>query len=468
MKSINYALLLVLSIFMLTACGGGTASGATKEASVEEVGALIETPVDDEDIILTDTVTGNSDQEYKKADWIPEFTDSTSGKISKADYTLGIKSVSEKVVSNGSTTDGWEVYDKAPAGATIESINDSEKGNVLKFTGDGIKNGYVIGYSFSSGSTWTDTENKTVKWSMKYSEDYVIYVRVSTTDGYRYLYYTGSNKNYGVVGYDSPHYIHNGLGTTSNNGTWRTFTRNLSADLHRHQPLNNIISVDGFFVRGSGLVTDVELLKSTSSQINQVIYEDAEDGKNTRWVKYTSSTYSENDGTITNVNDTSKNSRVIEVNGNGLNTGYMLGAWNNGNGWKNTINKEISWDMKYSENYVVYISVETDQGHRFMTYTPMSTITCTNFRNTGNLPVGVFGPHTESNGDKYVRIGLCPDTKDGTWQTIARNLEQDLKKYEPTNSIKYVNAFLIRGSGRLDNIKMFDTNEDGDFDNSTN
>jgi len=470
MKSINYALLVALSSFMLTACGSGSASGPIKEASEEDVGALIETPVDTEDEQITEDVTGDIEGIYapKKAEWIPEIDASaTSAKISKINYNPSVMSVSQKLISNGDDTSGWIVYDRTPTGATIESVSDADRGGkVLKLTGEGLKNGYVVGYSYSHGSTWKDKANKTIKWSMKYSEDFMIYVRLTTKFGYRYLYYTDSNKNYGEVGYKKPHYIHNGLGTTSNDGTWRTFSRNLSADLKRHQPMNEIISVDGFFVRGSGLIDDVKLLPANAEQINQVIYEDAEDGKNTRWKRYTSLTNPANGGTITNVNDAAKNSRVIEVKGNGLKTGYMLGAWSNGNRWKNTINKEISWDMKYSEDYVVYISVETEQGHRFVTYTPMSTTTCTNFRNTGNLVGTSFGKHVEG-GLTYISLGLCPDTKNGTWQTVERNLEKDLKKYEPSNSLKSVNAYLIRGSGRVDNIKMFDTNTDGDYDNDT-
>jgi hypothetical protein len=458
---------------MLTACGGGSASGPVKEASADDVGALVETPVDVEDTALTEEVVGDTeDTTYKpkKADWIPEIDGATSSKISKINYNPSVLNVSQKVISTGDNTTGWIVYDRTPAGATITSVNDADRGGkVLKLTGEGLKNGSAIGYTYSHGSTWNDTENKTIKWSMKYSEDFMIYVRLTTEYGYRYLYYTDSNKDYGEVGYKKPHYIHNGLGTTSNDGTWRTFTRNLSADLKRHQPMNKIISVDGFFVRGSGLIDDVELLKSTPTQMDQVIYEDAEDGKNNRWKRYTSLTNPDNDGTITNVNDTEKSSRVIEVKGNGLHTGYMLGAWKNENRWKNTINKEISWDMKYSEDYVVYISIETESGHRFMTYSPMSTTTCTKFRETGELVGSSFGSHTEPNGDKYISLGLCPDTKNGTWQTVARDLEHDLQKYEPSNSLKFVNAFLIRGSGRLDNIKMFDTNtvEDPDRDTSS-
>ena len=465
MKSINYALLIALSSFMLTACGGESASGPTKEASADDVAILVETTVDTEDTALTETITRSNGQEYKKADWIPTIGDTTnSGKISKVVYTPNLQNVSQKVISNGDNTNGWEVYDHSPAGATIETFNDAEKGNVLKFTGDGIKNGYVVGYSFSTGSTWTDTERKTIKWSMKYesSEDFVIYVRLSTKFGYRYLYYTNSNKNYGEARYDKPHYVHNGLGTASNDGTWRTFSRDLSADLKRHQPMNEILSVDGFFVRGSGLIDDVELLKSTSNQVNQVIYEDAEDGKDSRWYAYDNSPTG---ATISNIDDTVKGSRVIKLDGDGVNNGYILGAWDN-HGWNNTINKEISWDMNYNEDYVIYISVETAKGHRFMTYTPLSTTTCNNFRNTGNLPTPPFGIQTHG-AYTYIRLGLCPDTKNGTWQTVARNIEADLKKYESDNSLVSINAFLVRGSGKLDNIKTFDTNTNPDFDPDT-
>jgi len=456
MKSVNYTLLVALSIFMLTACGGGSASGPAKEATEGDVGALVQTPINQADEQLRDETIANDELEYKKAEWIPTLdTATTSGKISKIDYSPKIKSVAQKVVSNGDNTDGWVVYDKRVAGATIESINDAEKGNVIKLSGEALKNGFSIGYTHSEGSTWNDKANKTIKWSMKYSKDFMIYVRVSTKQGYRYLYYTDRNKNYGEVKYDKPHYIHNGLGTTSNDGTWRTFTRNLSADLKRFQPTNEIISVDGFLVRGSGLIGNIELLPSNSEQINQVTYEDAEDGKNTRWSVYTSG----HAGTISNVNGDS--SRVIKLNGDGTKTGYILGAWKKENRWKNTINKEISWDMKFCEDFVIYISVETAHGHRFITYSPLSEET---FATNPNYGQGkkVYGDET------YIHLGLNPNTKGCSWQTVARNLEADLKKYEPSNSLNSINAYLIRGSGFVDGIKTYDTNTDGDYDNSTN
>jgi hypothetical protein len=462
---------------MLTACGGSSQSGAENETSSDMVAPEINIVLTDEQMEaeneVSNTLESSAVTAYKKADWIPELdTAGTSQKISTVNNTLPLTVTSSKVESNGEDTTGWYTYDADPAGATITSVYDSSRGSkVICLSGEGIKNGYTLGWTAHDWDTstnklmkWSDTTHNTIKWSMKYSadEDYIIYVRLSTKDGYRYLYYTNHNQNFGEISYDSPHYIHHGLGTASNDGTWRTFTRNLSADLKEFQPTNEIISIDGFFVRGSGCIDDVELLSTNCEVINEVIYEDAEDAQTSRWSVYDQSPTG---AKIENVLD--NGSRAIALTGSGLDNGFILGAWNKNNGWKNTINKEISWDMKYNEYYVIYISVETAQGHRFITYTPLSVETCATYRSTGELPSPQFGTQTHG-GYTYIHLGLCPDSKDGTWQTITRNLEADLKKYEPSNSLQLVNAFLVRGSGRLDNIKMFDSNADCDNDNSTN
>ncbi len=445
-------------MLFLTACGGESTSQADRENSIEEVAVLVETPVTQEDLAVSkEVISDTTFNSIKVADWIPEMETATKfKKMSKVAYIPTIKILSQKVISNGDNIDGWMVYDKSPSGATIETVNDEEKGSVIKLTGDGLKNGYVIGYTYSKGSSWKDKTNTNIKWSMNYSEDFMIYVRVNTKEGYRYLYYTNSNKNYGEVNYDKPHYIHNGLGVASNDGTWRTFSRDLSADLKRFQPSNEIISVDGFFVRGSGLIDDVELFSSNSDESNCVIYEDAEDGKNSRWSIYTSG----HRGTVSNIYDDVKSSRVIELDGEGTKTGYILGAWD-GKGCKNTINKNITWDMNFNDDYVVYISVITAKGHRFITYSPLSDVTYAKNPNYGR-GVQVYGDYT------YIHLGLNPNTRGGSWQTVSRNLETDLKKYEPDNSLVSVSAFLVRGTGKLDNIKMFDLNESNDNEDDVN
>ena len=44
------------------------------------------------------------------------------------------------------------------------------------------------------------------------------------------------------------------------NGTWQTFVRDLDADLKKYESDNEIITVNGFFVKGSGLIDNVEMM----------------------------------------------------------------------------------------------------------------------------------------------------------------------------------------------------------------
>ena len=461
MKSVNYALLVALSSFMMTACGGGgSVAGPTKESSADEVAALIDdVKVSAEDRRITQTANSDSQIDYTKVDWIPSASGSgSSAKLSSKMVFSKNRVISSKVESDGSDTKKWSLYSKKD-NSSITSVYDTDRqSDVIELNGDGLKSGFKMGYSFNGNTGWNDTTDKSIKWSMKYSEDFIIYVRVSTKQGYRYLYYTNANKNYGESTYDKPHYIHNGLGVASNDGTWRTFTRNLSADLKRFQPMNEIISVDGFFVRGSGRIDDVELLNTKGTVVNETTYEDGEDASTNRWAIYDKTPAG---ASVENVDDANKGSKVIQLTGNGTKNGFVLGGWRNK--WKNTTNKEISWDIKTDKNFVVYVSVMTAKGPRFMTYTPLSEDTFAKNPNYQESTVKVV------NGYTYVNHYFNPNTRDGSWHNISRNLELDLKDYEPDNSIVSVSGFLIRASdARLDNIKMFDTNNDGDYDNSTN
>ena len=91
---------------------------------------------------------------------------------------------------------------------------------------------------------------------MKHSEKYIIYISVQTQNGHRLLSYTNSDSNLGK----SFGTIHHGLGQSSSNGTWQTFTRDLEADLKDFEPDNNITSVNAFKIRGSGRIDDIKLL----------------------------------------------------------------------------------------------------------------------------------------------------------------------------------------------------------------
>jgi len=147
-------------------------------------------------------------------------------------------------------------------------------------------------------------------------------------------------------------------------------------------------------------------------------YEDGEDKKINRWELLMPSS----SAIIKNIDDKAKGSQVIQFSGNGTKDAYILMI--NASQNKNLFH----WQMKYSEDFVIFISLDTRLGKRYLIYTPGS-----------------------KNG--YMQYGLGSEATSGTWQRYSRNLEDDLKYFDNRNSIVKVNSFVIRGSGSVDNIK---------------
>lgn len=406
------------------------------------------------------------------------------------------------------TISGWDIYDNDPAGALIENVYDDDRGSrVVSFTGSATANGYRL--RDDTNQYWNDTHFKNLQWSMKYDENYVVYIAVQTTEGFRYLTYTPVDHD--NLGEET--YIHHGLGAVSANGTWQTFIRNLEYDLKEAQPENDLEAILGFLIRGSGMVDDIISLETLPEELDSdgdgisdnleigtygthpyqpdsdyddlddnaeltywgsnwnqdvdsdgiinlidsdsdndgfndgmeisqgtnpadsasyptnILYEDGEDNTTNGWDIY------DNDpagATLTNVFDDDRNSRVIEFSGAATSNGYRLRN-NDFSYWYDSSFKVIEWSMRYSEAYIVYIAAQTKDGFRYIYYTPAET---------DNL-----GTET------YVHHGLGSQTTDGSWQTITRDLESDLKEAQPDNELEAVLGFLIRGSGRVDDIR---------------
>ncbi len=93
--------------------------------------------------------------------------------------------------------------------------------------------------------------------------------------------------------------------------------------------------------------------------------------------------------------------------------------------------------MKYSENFTIYIAVQTTDGFRYIYYNKLD------YNNLGS--------------DRFIHHGLGASSRDGTWHTITRDLEQDLHDAQPDNNLVAILGFLIRGSGRVDDIKTLAT-----------
>ena len=154
------------------------------------------------------------------------------------------------------TTDKWKIYDNIPAGAVIDNINDNSlNSKVIKFTGEGRKNSYILG-SNSGVKAWNNSTEKNISWKMNFAENFKIMVYVKTSLGQRVLYYDYKNKDRGIY---KKKYIRFGLGRASKKGTWLTIQRDLESDLKKYEPNNSILSVNAFRVNGSGMIDDITL-----------------------------------------------------------------------------------------------------------------------------------------------------------------------------------------------------------------
>lgn len=177
------------------------------------------------------------------------------------------------------------------------------------------------------------------------------------------------------------------------------------------------------------LDSGLEIKDGEVKPISTKVYEDAEDGETNGWFVY------DNDppGTISNVYDNELKSKVIEVTNNKPDDVIQTGYW-----FKFVhIHKgpfTIQWKIKSSYDYKVYIVTYTADGFRYMMYNS--------------------GEGREYKSENY-DIYYLGNTYKGKWETITRNLENDLHKLEPDNEIKYIGGFIIRGIARVDDIQFY-------------
>lgn len=318
-------------------------------------------------------------------------------------------------------TAGWRVY--AGTG-DIENRLDEERGScVIALTGNGMDTGYVL--SSADGSAWQDRERTLLSLALSYGEPFTVYVDVDTSAGQRYLYYspTGIGDNW-----TWENYIHYGLDGDLAGGGWQRLERDLAADLQAVEPESTLVQVNRILIRGSGRVDDIALSRAASAPENIRTYEDAEDGETAGWRVYAGL------GSIENLQDSQQGSRVIALQGTGTDTGYQLRD-PSGNDWQDGERSLLALELSYSEPFLLYIDVETSAGQRYLHYSP----------------AGLGNDWTWEN---YIHYGLDQTLTDGAWQRIERDLAADLRSAEPGVELLQVNALLIRGSGRVDNVEL--------------
>jgi hypothetical protein len=366
--------------------------------------------------IAVDLKTYESDNELIS---INGFLIYGSGRVDDIKLKKSSKEIYEDA-QNGNI-DGWVINDNDPAGATITNVYDNEReSRVIELTGEGKKNRYALGER-NKESSWENRVYQTLKWSMKYAQEFTIEISTETNNGERILTYTPTNEDIGLDGKR----IRLSLGEFAKNGTWQTFVRDLASDIQKYESDNRLIQVNGFAIRGSGQIDDIQMLKREKNS-----YSNGED--TSKWKIYDKKP---SGATISSVYDESRESSVIEFNGEGTKNGYVLGYWSGSRAWYNRENKILQWSMNFAENFVITIRLDTQKGNRYLVYEPK------------NIEKG-----KGSSSNIYFALGET--AKNGTWQTFTRDLEADLAKYESDNEIISVNGFFIKGSGRIDDVEM--------------
>jgi len=149
-------------------------------------------------------------------------------------------------------------------------------------------------------------------------------------------------------------------------------------------------------------------------------YEDAESATTSQWKRVNSDAFS----SINNVRDNRKKSRVIEFKGAGTKQIYALYTSEN----KQSHEYWVSWDMKFSEDFVIILQVQSNLGKHYLIYTP--------------------GKH-----NSYMQYGLGEGITNGQWKTFRRNIQKDIAYFDNRVKIVSLKRFVVKGNGMIDNIK---------------
>jgi hypothetical protein len=167
-----------------------------------------------------------------------------------------------------------------------------------------------------------------------------------------------------------------------------------------------------------------------SDEVSQTIYEDAEDLSSTGW---DFCSLDIGGGEIRNVVDEELQRNVIELSGSGLQNCYRLRR-HEFTDWNNASQFVIAWKQKFSELFRVTVMVASTAGNLELRYAPLDD----DFVAAGSI----------------VRFGVGSQARDGQWHHVTRDLQADLDHALPGVKILQIKRLLVRGSGRLTDIKL--------------
>ncbi|MFK8079001.1 MAG: DUF1800 family protein [Granulosicoccus sp.] len=166
--------------------------------------------------------------------------------------------------------------------------------------------------------------------------------------------------------------------------------------------------------------------------IGATLYSTAENGTDGWFVYDTTPAGAE----VSDVFDTQRQSRVIETRGSGRSNGYRLGGVSAPDGWGNTSEFLLSWQMATTQPYVILVHVDTTVGARRLYYSQSNSDL---LKNPGNNSIG---------------FGLGSGSTNGSWIGYERNLRLDIETGEPGNQLLAVNGISVLGTLRIDDVTL--------------
>ncbi len=318
------------------------------------------------------------------------------------------------------TNQGWHLESTEADDGRVTTAIDPEKGNIVKLNsiGTGL---FLGGYRWDNGLRWENEQNKNLKITFRSSDEFDILAIVQNENGEnRYIHYWEETSEP-----NSENAKHISLHQNTRDGQWHTIERNLEKDLGE-----SISKVEGIIVRCAHVdIASLELFSPLED--NGTLYEDAEDGESNRWSIYNEEN-SPSGASISNVYDPTRGSRVIQFEGDGVNNWYQIES-----SWNNQTDKLLKFSLKFDENFLIYVQINTTKGNRMLRYS------------TKDSGEGMI------EGSREISHGLSASANDGKWHTFARNLERDLQRYDRDNELISVNRLFVRGDGMIDDIGLY-------------
>ncbi|WP_445364037.1 hypothetical protein ACJJIQ_06190 [Microbulbifer sp. ANSA003] len=401
--------------------------------------------------------------------------------------------------NNGDNLDmkQWRVSDSSPAGATVTEVYDTQlQRKVVETSGDSANNAFSLSKNADRDS-WDIADGVNASVEMQYAGEgeYRIYYKLDSSkaaSGIAYAKYDSeATEPYiqvvsGYIYYTFP------LDDKYLDGNWHTFERDILADIAYLDPTEEIQAFHEFTLRGNGRIGTVEITTDTpvsgenpwqrvavqqngdhfSANLGNDLSGDYEyrvvtyrDGV-TDYVGYTYNSadnlnldhwdiYSNSSETaaLGTVYDSYLQREVVEISAQGIDDGFRLYSNTLDQGFGVTDASTVSAQINLSAPAVLYYRIETSAGSAYVEY---------------RSDISAPEMYVSGGGITYYRLPLGAEYLDGNWHTFERDIRADIAQLDADVELESVDAFLVRGSGRIGTIEIgtnrLDSNRYGDND----